>query len=235
MTENINLNHSDNHGLKPLIINCLHNYYSIIMSGCSKDDDINNTIAHTPPFCSFIDPNDNSKFTQGVEITINVITKGRDSDLAIERFLINDEVVYEINSSMNDWYTYNWQTNDENPGLYEIRFQAIDSAEAISEDTILIELLLADTINDIDGNRYRTIQIGEQTWMAKNLKTTTYKDGTPIELVTNNNNWSEDSIGAYCWYNNDEEIGNIYGALYNYYAVETNKICPDGWHVPTNE
>lgn len=90
------------------------------------------------------------------------------------------------------------------------------------------------TINDIDGNVYGTVTIGNQTWMTENLKTTKYNDGTNIQNVTNSYVWTELQAGAYCWYNNS--IGNkaIYGALYNWYAVETGNLCPVGWHVPSN-
>lgn len=88
---------------------------------------------------------------------------------------------------------------------------------------------------DIDGNYYDVVGIGNQVWMAENLRTTTYNDGTPIELKEDNTEWSSDNTGAYCWYNNDEATyADTYGALYNFYAVETGKLCPAGWHVPTD-
>jgi uncharacterized protein (TIGR02145 family) len=97
------------------------------------------------------------------------------------------------------------------------------------------ELTNGNTVTDIDGNTYRTVVIGNQVWMAENLKTTTYNDGMPITLEEDNTTWSNLTTGAYCWYDNDEATYNdIYGALYNWYAVETGNLCPDGWHVPTN-
>jgi uncharacterized protein (TIGR02145 family) len=108
-------------------------------------------------------------------------------------------------------------------------------------------------VSDIDGNCYKTIQIGNQIWMAENLKTTKYNDNTSIPNVTDINEWANlplaewvgepgDSLpmvyvtsGAYCWYNNDANTYNSdYGILYNWGAVGTDKLCPDGWHVPTN-
>ncbi|MDA3866344.1 MAG: fibrobacter succinogenes major paralogous domain-containing protein [Salinivirgaceae bacterium] len=92
------------------------------------------------------------------------------------------------------------------------------------------------TVTDIDGNVYSTVQIGNQEWMAENLKTTTYNNGTSIDLVTNSSTWSNLYTGAYCWYDNDQaQYAETYGALYNWYAVETGNLCPDGWHVPTDE
>lgn len=87
---------------------------------------------------------------------------------------------------------------------------------------------------DYDGNIYSTVRIGSQIWMAENLKTTKYNDGTNISNITENNVWQYDTIGGYCWYNNNIEYKSIYGALYNWYAVNTNKLCPIGWHVPTD-
>ena len=90
------------------------------------------------------------------------------------------------------------------------------------------------TIADIDGNIYPTIGIGAQIWMSENLKTTRYNDGSSIPLVTDNSKWSQLFTPAYCWYNNDMNNKNIYGALYNWYTVQTGKLCPSGWHVPSD-
>jgi len=90
-------------------------------------------------------------------------------------------------------------------------------------------------VSDIDGNIYETVKIGDQTWMTENLKTTKYRDGTTIPLVTNDTVWSSLTTSGYCWYNNDTDIGkNIYGALYNWNTVATGNLCPFGWHVPTH-
>jgi uncharacterized protein (TIGR02145 family) len=90
-----------------------------------------------------------------------------------------------------------------------------------------------DPVTDIDGNTYKTIELGTQVWMAENLKTTRFKDGMVIPLVTENTIWSGTTSPAYSWYNNNEASNkNTYGALYNLYTVNTGKICPDGWHVP---
>jgi uncharacterized protein (TIGR02145 family) len=89
-------------------------------------------------------------------------------------------------------------------------------------------------LKDIDGNVYKTVTIGTQVWMAENLKTTKYNDGTAIPLVTNFDTWSASTIDAYCWYNNDSTNKEVYGALYNWYTVNTKKLCPTGWHVPAD-
>ena len=93
---------------------------------------------------------------------------------------------------------------------------------------------LSTIVSDIDGNVYKTVTIGNQTWMAENLKVTKFRNG---DIITNaNTSWSQLTNGAFCWYNNDIKYKSIYGALYNWYAIiDTRNIAPDGWHVATNE
>ena len=91
------------------------------------------------------------------------------------------------------------------------------------------------TVSDFEGNTYKTVAIGSQTWMAENLRSIKLNDGTAIRVVTDNNTWSNLSTPAYAYYSNDS-VNNkyAYGALYNWYTVHTNKLCPAGWHVPTD-
>ncbi|OFY67154.1 MAG: hypothetical protein A2Y71_03965 [Bacteroidetes bacterium RBG_13_42_15] len=91
------------------------------------------------------------------------------------------------------------------------------------------------SVSDIDENLYKTIQIGNQIWMAENLRTNKYSDGTIIPNVTNDMEWRNLITGAYCWFNHDETTYKAtYGALYNWFAVNTGKLCPTGWHVPSD-
>jgi len=69
--------------------------------------------------------------------------------------------------------------------------------------------------------------------MTENLKTTKYDDGSSIQIITDSIAWEALTAGAYCWYNNDMTNKEKYGALYNWYIVNTKKLCPIGWHVPT--
>jgi uncharacterized protein (TIGR02145 family) len=91
----------------------------------------------------------------------------------------------------------------------------------------------SNTVKDIDGNVYHTVTIGTQTWMVENLKTTHYNDGKIIPNVTDNDAWAALSTPAYCWYKNDI-TKKTYGALYNWYTVNTGKLAPTGWHVATD-
>lgn len=90
-------------------------------------------------------------------------------------------------------------------------------------------------LKDVDGNTYKTVIIGDQVWMAENLRTTKYQDGTPIPYVSNSDTWANLKTGAYCFFMNNATNGSIYGPLYNFYAVVDNrKLSPAGWHVPTD-
>jgi uncharacterized protein (TIGR02145 family) len=112
-----------------------------------------------------------------------------------------------------------------------------------TNSTVNAELLMvrspADTTvncSDKDGNVYKTVKIGGQIWMAENLKTTRFNDGTAIPNAPAINSWLFINTPAYCWYDDDTITNkNTYGALYNWYAVSTGKLCPLGWHVPAEE
>ena len=94
-------------------------------------------------------------------------------------------------------------------------------------------------ITDGEGNTYKTVTIGKQTWMTENLKVSKYNDGTTIPNITDNTQWQNNTTGAWAYYNNDAANNAKYGKLYNWYAVSptTNgnkNVCPTGWHVPTD-
>jgi uncharacterized protein (TIGR02145 family) len=89
-------------------------------------------------------------------------------------------------------------------------------------------------VGDADGNSYNPVVIGTQTWLKENLRTTRYNDGTSIPNVTGNAAWAGLTAPAWCWYNNDPGYKGDYGALYTWYTVKTGKLCPTGWHVPSD-
>ena len=93
------------------------------------------------------------------------------------------------------------------------------------------------TMVDIDSNVYQTVKIGDQWWMAENLKVTHYRDGTTlIPMVTVDSVWSNLVTGAYCYYENNEEYIDSLGCIYNWYAVgDTRQLAPEGWHVASDE
>ncbi|MBV5313662.1 MAG: hypothetical protein JZU47_10225 [Prolixibacteraceae bacterium] len=117
---------------------------------------------------------------------------------------------------------------------YFIRAYAINSQGTAYGNELSFKTFYGE-VTDADGNVYPTIKIGNQIWMAENLKTTKYNDGTTIPNVTDNTTWAALKTGAYCYYNNDAiNYKATYGTLYNWYAVNTNRLCPAGWHVPTD-
>jgi len=117
---------------------------------------------------------------------------------------------------------------------YYVRAYATNSLGTVYGNELLLKTYNG-TATDIDGNVYNTVTIGTQTWMVENLKTTKYNDGTPVPNVTDNTVWHGLLTPAYCWYNNDATTyKNTYGALYNWYTVNTAKLAPVGWHVPTD-
>ncbi len=89
------------------------------------------------------------------------------------------------------------------------------------------------TVMDIEGNIYNVVVIGTQTWMKENLKTTKYNDGTNIPYVPDSAQWSVLATPGYCYYDNNQANQTVYGNFYNWYAINTGKLAPAGWHVPT--
>ena len=101
---------------------------------------------------------------------------------------------------------------------------------------LLITSLAFSTVTDIDGNVYETVIIGDQLWMAENLKVTHYRNGDEIPTGHSNSEWESLSTGAYAVYDDDPSNAEIYGNLYNWYAIDLETgVCPEGWHVPTDD
>jgi uncharacterized protein (TIGR02145 family) len=112
-----------------------------------------------------------------------------------------------------------YATNSRGTG-YGDNVEFTTAKESTDNDIIFNLNITYGALSDVDGQTYKTVQIGSQIWMAENLRTTKYNDSSSISL--------------YSWYNNDISNKNIYGALYSGYAVITGKLCPTGWHVPTD-
>jgi len=118
---------------------------------------------------------------------------------------------------------------------YYVRAFATNSEGTSYGDEVVFRTYLA----DVEGNLYKTVEIGTQVWMAENLKTTKFNDGSDIPLAVDNTDWHKALSLRYCWFNNDKDTyGNIYGALYNGFVISTSfngnkNVCPTGWHVPT--
>jgi uncharacterized protein (TIGR02145 family) len=81
------------------------------------------------------------------------------------------------------------------------------------------------SVTDADGNTYKTMKIGSQTWMLENLRTSKYNDGTEISTMSGTKTTNPEYTV--------HRSGNDYGNLYNWYAVKTGKLAPKGWHIPS--
>jgi len=236
-----NLNKINSHLLIILI-------YSILFFGCNKKEENQNV----DPTCNIINPLNNEEFIQGEKIEIKAVADDIDGEIKYVKFEINEDSVFVANSIP---YTIEWDSEMKELGAYTIKATAFDKNNGTYTDEITILIVKIDSlgrhsakVNDYDNNIYRTIKIGNQWWMAENLKTTHYSNGTSIPLVENINDWDnlENGDKAMCYYDNSIPNSITYGALYTFGAAmnglnssETNPIgvqgiCPTGWHLPSD-
>ncbi len=201
----------------------------IVVVSCNDDDKDSNQ----SPSCNISYPNLGDKFEKGHEIIISAEANDPDGSISELRYYIDNS---DMGSVKEPPYEYHWNTSETDTGHHVIEVVAKDDKENTSTSKISITLLEKLVVKDIDGNSYNTITIGKQVWMKNNLRTTTYNDGASIDLVTDDSQWRDNNAGAFCWYGNHEPTyGGTYGALYNWHAVGSGKLCPEGWHVPSHE
>jgi uncharacterized protein (TIGR02145 family) len=217
----------------------------IFLSNCSKDK-----VSNDDPVIPGVTTNAVTDITQSSAVCGGVLTSDGGSIVTLRG------VCWSISSNPNiDGDKIYDQTGAENfscaitgltPGkTYFVRAFAIGSAGIgygneisfktadIPNDGIIFNPEITyGTVTDIDGNDYKTVTIGTQTWMAENLRVTKYNDGTSIPNVTDSIAWEALTTGAYCNQQNDDGNSQIFGRLYNWYAVSTGKLCPAGWHIP---
>ena len=152
-----------------------------------------------------------------------------------------------------DSLRYQWQRNDTDipfetfssystpvgPGQSGTTFRCIvkSGTDSVISDraTVTVTQRQTGTVTDIDGNVYTTIILGNQEWTVENLKTTKYNDGKAIPNVTDSAEWVGLTTGSFCYYNNNPDNNDKYGALYNWHAVNTGNLAPEGWRVPTDD
>lgn len=132
-----------------------------------------------------------------------------------------------LSKQMSDQYTLQVTGDD---------IETHEQQNLVITGDMTLDITVNRTVTDINGNVYRTVKIGDQWWMAENLKVTHYRNGDTIPNVTDDSEWANLSTGAWCVYGNDESNADTYGYLYNLYAVDDScNIAPKGWHVPTDE
>jgi uncharacterized protein (TIGR02145 family) len=159
--------------------------------------------------------------------------------ISIERITSNnpgDEKISESayirdNTTVNMPYTYGDRLKFT--GISKI-YSTVKTDIPEADKTITFNFI---PCSDGDNNNYPIVEIGSQVWMARNLKTTKYNNGSPIEYPgINSKSWNSNTSGAFAWYDDDiTKYEDVYGALYNWHAVSTGNLCPVGWHVPDNE
>lgn len=167
-----------------------------------------------------------------------VIPKENETELFFEFGSASNSVVFSTMPVTGKFSGYDTirvsvEVQDLKPAeKYYFRLKAVNPGrETVSENKLFDTYAVA----DYDGNLYKQVKIGDQIWLASNLKTTRYANGDPIPNVKDKETWSKLKEGAYVWYNNDESYGEDYGALYNFYVgVDERELIP-GWHVPSFE
>jgi uncharacterized protein (TIGR02145 family) len=177
---------------------------------------------------------------KGYQYTGRLFSSGKTNGKAIVLRLSNDTQLTTENKSINNTKG-SFSTIDM---AYNTGERLKYTATSGNNSTVVTDIPTEDKTviftflecKDGDNNYYPIVLIGTQIWMAENLKTTNYNDVTSIPLVTDNNAWINLTTPGYCWYNNDAATYKVnYGAIYNFFTVNTGKLCPTGWHVPTND
>jgi uncharacterized protein (TIGR02145 family) len=156
----------------------------------------------------------------GCPLTVDLLMIGRTHSLDILSGLQPYEITWSNGVTADLSQTFS-------PGDYEVKVTDALDCERIVEFTVPE----FGTVEDIDGNVYETVKIGNTWWMTKNLRTTRKSDGTSIQLLESDKAWTETGGPAYSWKNNNQDVDDSYGKLYNYHAACCD-ICPDGWRLP---
>jgi uncharacterized protein (TIGR02145 family) len=220
----------------------------MLASACDKSEEKVNKA----PSCFINSPRNGEELLQGETIAISV--EAADADGSIMEVMFNIDSI-GVSATQSFPYQYLWNSADNIAGIHTIKATAKDNSNnATSHEitVIIIEdgsgLLETGTVNDYDGNTYKTVKIGNQWWMAENLRTTHFSDGTPIPLIENNISWAnlEFSDKAYCYYDNSIIQANTYGVLYTWAAAmngakssentpsQVQGVCPSCWHLPSD-
>ena len=167
-------------------------------------------------------------------------TSGGSSQSFLSAYGLNDNITVrlDLNNHRLSFGKNNGDITVSHSSLPSGSGQKYRLAASIGDDGDKFRIISHTTVGlvDIDGNEYSTVVIGTQHWMAENLKVTKYRNGDNITNITNNSLWNSNTSGAYGYYNNSTANRDIYGLLYNGYAVDDigNQICPQGWHVPSS-
>lgn len=226
----------DTYVVKITNIDPASNYYICAYAYNSKGRSYSNEITKAPILTT----------TETTDITITTAKSGGQ---------IDDNVSFKVTSRGVCWSTSQNPTIDDahtNDGTgtgsfisnltglnewstYYVRAYVSDDNETAYGNELSFKTIGASLI-DYDNNEYDFVRIGNQIWMAENLKTTHYADGTAIDLVENSSSWDDYVLlnsPAMCYYNNNaSNEADTYGALYTWVAARM--ACPDDWHLPSD-
>ena len=223
----------------------------LTQSSCEKDKNVAS--------CEIVLQVTSTEFYEGCTIPISVLAEDGDKQAGNLSIRVNDSSL-DVEKSDSD--IYYWNTEGYPPGDYIINASFLSSVNVIVSHELHLSLLevcvdCPDELTDFDGNRYKVVQIGNQCWMAENLRSTHYADGSALK---NGNSPMGDSLfsptfttlpeallGWYFAYNGDPVLAAQYGYLYTWFSVinglDTLRnsegyiqgLAPDGWHVPEVE
>jgi uncharacterized protein (TIGR02145 family) len=189
--------------------------------------------------------------TYAVLLSGNQTIQGEKTFAAPVRFIsdidVNNRTVKNVGTPQNATDA----ANKEYVDVLGLKIDSIKNTSYMDEINILkseiellkksleeVQLSTGQLVKDIDGNVYKTVTIGTQTWMAENLRVTKWNDGTLIDCIPDSAGWWQRISGgiappAYCYYENNKDSIIKYGLLYNWHVTENKNVCPDGWHVPS--
>lgn len=215
----------------------LYLFFLLALMACKRN---------SSPTCIIIAPTEGQSIEKGSTLFVSVDASDNDGFITEVRIYLNDMGVQAIKE-----FPFNFEvsTSDYVAGEYTLKAVAKDNEGAEDIDYVRIQIAEPSSVYDYEGNAYEMIAIGEQVWMAENLRSTKYSNGTPIEIMEDQTQWDEAAPTAkyYCWYENNESLGEIYGALYTWAAAMNGApgsdaipsgvqgVCPDGWHLPSDE
>lgn len=214
---------------------------SVLTVACHKDDLPIPVVPPVPPPAPvvYVKPVVSIKEATDVKITsatisAKVVPNEKDTEISFE---YKDEGNFEMKTlpqtfSGKDSVSVKFEFSDLKANTkYSFRVRSKNIAGEVVSD---VKQFWTNAVMDIDGNYYHSVTIGTQTWTVENLKTEHYNDGSAIANVTDNATWAALNTPAYCYYDNDLKNKAIYGALYNWHVVNTGKLAPAGWHVPSD-
>ena len=131
--------------------------------------------------------------------------------------------------------SYTYELTGLSDGVnYYVRTYLINS-KGVKYGNQIVFNTLSKPVKDVDGNSYNTVVIGSQVWMAENLRTSSYKNGSKIFFASEESEWYSSQVGTYCFQCHEPEYDAIFGKLYNKYIAKSQDVCPTGWHLPSSQ